>query len=65
MTKLTLDQIVDLLQVVNLSKVAEESGVSYTTLTRMSKGSIENPSYANVIAIGEYLEKRFTAIKGE
>lgn len=62
MTKLTLEEIKDMLSVINITQMAKESGIPYVTLTRMAKGSVENPSYHIVMAVGEYLEKRFAAV---
>jgi len=64
-TKLSLAQIVDLLQDINLTKVAEGAGVQYHALARLANGTVTDPSYDLVVKVGKYLEERFAAVKGE
>lgn len=65
MTRLSLEQIKDLLQDINLTKVAEGAGVQYQALTRLANGTADDPSYDLVVKVGKYLEERFAAVKGD
>lgn len=59
MTKLTLEQIKDMLQSMVLKDVAEAAGVEYTSLTRFVNGKLKDPGYALVSKVGQYLEEKF------
>lgn len=53
---LTLEKIKLLLIDRNLKKVAEKTGLSYDSLRKIAKGQTENPSYAHVKKLSDYLE---------
>ena len=59
---MTLGQIRDALSDLNLTKVAEATGVNYHTITRLANGSAE-PGYETVRLIVIYLQERANLVK--
>lgn len=53
---LTIEQIQRRLQVMNLLKVSEASGVAYNTVRRIAAGAC-NVEYETVRKLSEYLER--------
>lgn len=51
----SLEEIREILQLLNLSKVAKGAGVHYNAVLRIAKGET-NPSYETVQKIIKYLE---------
>lgn len=65
MNTVSLDHVRDLLQDMNLSKIAEGANVNYVTLTRFANGSVNDPGYEFIIKIQKYLHERFGTVRGE
>ena len=59
---MTLGQIREALDDLNLTKVSEATGVNYHTITRLANGSAE-PGYETVRLIVLYLQQRAELIK--
>ena len=57
-----LGQISEALSDLNLTKVAEATGVNYHTITRLANGSAE-PGYETVRLIVLYLQERANLVK--
>lgn len=64
MTKLTLEQIKEMLKPMVLKDVAAAADVEYTSLTRLMSGKLQQPKYEMVMRLGKYLEDKFTTVAG-
>lgn len=53
---LTLDKIREALQDRRINVVAEATGLSVATVANIRAGRQENPTYANVKALSDYLQ---------
>jgi len=56
-TMLTLDAIVARLQRMKIKIIADETGMCYDTIRRITYGYFKNPSYTTVKALSDYLLK--------
>ena len=59
---MTLGQIREALDDLNLTRVSEATGVNYHTITRLANGSAE-PGYETVRLIVLYLQERAALVK--
>lgn len=58
---MTIEQIREALKDRNLMHIAEQTGVSYSSLHRLATGAAE-PNYTTVLAIAEYLRHQAATI---
>lgn len=53
---LSLEQVRKVLAVIRLTKMAEDTGLSYNTLREIRDNEQANPSYRTMKAVSDYLE---------